>query len=50
MIWKNAHLPDAQDVPGAEPTNSGWKLTDGKYNIVWFEGDQRPGHWTLGVP
>ena len=42
MIWKNAHLPDPQAVPGVEPTNSCWKLMDEKYNIVSFEGDQMP--------
>ena len=41
MIWTNAHLSNPQAVHAcAESTNSGWKLIDGKYNIVWFEGAQ----------
>ena len=41
MIWRNAHLQDPIS-DSINPTQSGWKLTDGKYQMVWFVGDQMP--------
>lgn len=32
MMGKNAHLQDL--------SNSGWRLTDGKFQFVWFDEDQ----------
>ena len=41
MIWRNAHLQDPIS-DSIDPTECGWKLTDGKYQMVWFVGDQMP--------
>ena len=40
MIFKNVHLQDPIAELTADPVNSGWRLTDGKYQMVWFEGDE----------
>ena len=42
VLWKNAHLQDPLSMCNVDATTCGWKLNDGKYEFVWFEGDQMP--------
>jgi hypothetical protein len=42
MILKNAHLQDHVTDSRVDPANSGWSMSDGNFNIVWFVGDQMP--------
>ena len=46
-LWRNAHLqhPLARD----DPIQFGWKLQDGNYKILWFEGDQMPRDIALNI-
>ena len=39
-MWKNDDR--ANSNPEISPTQSGWVLDEGKYRILWFEGDQMP--------
>ena len=39
QIWKAA---DTRKPAILAPTDHGWKMTDGKYSLVWFIGDQMP--------
>ena len=40
--WKAAHTQDPLSSFGADPLECGWKLEEGQYKIVWFEGEQLP--------
>ena len=49
MIWKSAQLQDPLAELTGDPINSGWRLTDCKYQIVWFEGDRMPKDITQNI-
>lgn len=38
-LWSNAHNAKIIDLL---PTDYGWKVVDGKYETIWFTGDQLP--------
>ena len=39
-LWRNAHLQDP--LAGDDPIQFGWKLQDGNFKILLYEGDQMP--------
>ncbi|XP_072380424.1 uncharacterized protein [Diabrotica undecimpunctata] len=38
-MWSNAHNAKIIDLL---PTDYGWKIVDGKFEMIWFAGDQLP--------
>ena len=42
ITWKNAHMQDPLADYVADPTNSGWKLTDGKYKLTCMVAEEYP--------
>ena len=40
--WMNAHLQNPLDTFIATPTSCGRVFKDGKYDFLWFEGEQMP--------
>ncbi len=41
-MWKNAHLPHPVAGFDGGPLENGWKMDDGHYKILWFQGEQLP--------
>lgn len=38
-LWRNAHLKTPTRL---HPTEYGWNKIDGKYELLWFKGEQSP--------
>ena len=38
--WKRSHIPNPE-IPN--PTNHGWKISDGLLQSHWFDGNELPG-------
>ena len=43
-LWKRASLP--HPINEVDPTEHGWKLVNGKYELEWFTCEQVPGSIT----